>query len=80
MIVYENGTPRTKHLVTNIIVEVDEEAGAAAARSSVTALQALPDLPPCNPSSAAATTTASSAATGAGASWSGACTSTSSEM
>jgi 3-phenylpropionate/cinnamic acid dioxygenase small subunit len=45
MIVYEDGTPRTEHLVTNIIVEVDEETGAAAARSYVTALQALPDLP-----------------------------------
>lgn len=45
VIVYENGTPHTKHLVTNIVVEVDEAAGAAAARSYVTALQALPDLP-----------------------------------
>jgi ketosteroid isomerase-like protein len=45
MIVYEDGTPHTKHLVTNVIVEVDEEAGTAAARSYVTALQALPDLP-----------------------------------
>ena len=45
VIVYEDSTPRTKHLVTNIIVEVDEEAGTAGARSYVTALQALPDLP-----------------------------------
>jgi hypothetical protein len=45
VVLYEDGTPRTKHLVTNIIVEVDEEAGTAAARSYVTALQALPDLP-----------------------------------
>jgi 3-phenylpropionate/cinnamic acid dioxygenase small subunit len=45
VIVYEDSTPRTKHLVTNIIVEVDEEAGTADARSYVTALQALPDLP-----------------------------------
>jgi ketosteroid isomerase-like protein len=44
VIVYEDGTPCTKHLVTNIVVEVDEEAGAASARSYVTALQALPDL------------------------------------
>ncbi|WP_433299012.1 nuclear transport factor 2 family protein [Pseudonocardia sp. CA-142604] len=45
VILYEDSTPRTKHLVTNIIVEVDEEAGTAGARSYVTALQALPDLP-----------------------------------
>ena len=45
VVLYEDGTPRTKHLVTNIIVEVDEEAGTAGARSYVTALQALPDLP-----------------------------------
>jgi 3-phenylpropionate/cinnamic acid dioxygenase small subunit len=45
VILYEDGTPHTKHLVTNIIVDVDEEAGTAAARSYITALQALPDLP-----------------------------------
>jgi len=39
---YEDGTPRTKHLVTNLIVEVDEEAGTAASRSYFTVLQAVP--------------------------------------
>jgi 3-phenylpropionate/cinnamic acid dioxygenase small subunit len=44
VIVYEDGTPRTKHLITNLTIEVDEEAGAAISRSYFTALQALPDL------------------------------------
>ena len=44
VIVYEDGTPRTKHITTNLAVEVDEEAGTAVARSYFTALQALPGL------------------------------------
>jgi 3-phenylpropionate/cinnamic acid dioxygenase small subunit len=44
LIVYEDGTPRTKHLITNLAIEVDEEAGTAVSRSYFTALQALPDL------------------------------------
>ena len=44
LIVYEDGTPRTKHVTTNIAIEVDEEAGTAVSRSYFTALQALPDL------------------------------------
>jgi len=39
------GTPRTKHVITNAIVEVDEAAGSAACRSYYTVLQATPDLP-----------------------------------
>jgi 3-phenylpropionate/cinnamic acid dioxygenase small subunit len=45
LIVYDDGTPRTKHVTTNVAIEVDEEAGAAVSRSYFTALQALPDLP-----------------------------------
>ena len=45
VIVYEDGTPRTKHITTNTVVEVDEEGGTAVARSYFTVLQALPDLP-----------------------------------
>jgi hypothetical protein len=45
VIVYEDGTPRTKHVVTNIAIEVDEETGTASARSYFTVLQSLPDLP-----------------------------------
>ena len=40
--VYEDGTPRTKHVTTNIHVEVDDAAGTARARSYVTVFQALP--------------------------------------
>jgi hypothetical protein len=44
VIVYRDGTPRTKHVTTNIAIEVDETAGTAVARSYFTVLQALPDL------------------------------------
>jgi hypothetical protein len=40
-----DGLPATKHLTTNLVVEVDEEAGTATARSYITVLQALPDFP-----------------------------------
>jgi ketosteroid isomerase-like protein len=39
---YENGTPRTKHVMTNVIVDVDDEGDAAASRSYFTVLQAVP--------------------------------------
>jgi ketosteroid isomerase-like protein len=42
---YEDGTPRTKHLTTNLLVDVDEAAGSARARSYFTVLQGLPDFP-----------------------------------
>ncbi|MER6066811.1 nuclear transport factor 2 family protein [Streptomyces sp. NPDC001792] len=45
VILYEDGTPRTQHVTTNIAVDIDEEAGTAAARSYVTVFQALPDFP-----------------------------------
>ncbi|MGY6020001.1 nuclear transport factor 2 family protein [Streptomyces spinosirectus] len=45
VILYEDGTPRTHHVTTNIAVEVDEATGTAAARSYVTVFQALPGLP-----------------------------------
>ena len=44
VIVYGDGTPRTKHVTTNLAIEVDEAGGTAASRSYFTALQALPDL------------------------------------
>ncbi len=40
-----DGSPRTKHLVLNSILDVDEAAGAGTARSSYVVLQATPDLP-----------------------------------
>ena len=42
--VYEDGTPRTKHVTTNIHIDVDENAGTAQSRSYVTVFQALPDM------------------------------------
>ncbi len=40
-----DGTPCTKHLTTNLIVEVDAEGRMASARSYFTVLQARPELP-----------------------------------
>jgi 3-phenylpropionate/cinnamic acid dioxygenase small subunit len=42
---YEDGTPRTKHVTTNVVVEVDEPAGTASARAYYTFFQQTPDLP-----------------------------------
>lgn len=39
------GTPRTKHLITNAIVEVDDTAGTASCRSYYTVLQQTDALP-----------------------------------
>ncbi|MFK4793542.1 nuclear transport factor 2 family protein [Sphingobium sp. ZW T5_29] len=43
--IYPCGTPRTKHVISNPIVEVDEDAGTATCRSYYTVFQATPDLP-----------------------------------
>jgi 3-phenylpropionate/cinnamic acid dioxygenase small subunit len=40
-----DGLPRTRHVTTNLTVQVDEEAGTASARSYITVLQARPDFP-----------------------------------
>jgi ketosteroid isomerase-like protein len=45
LIVYADGTPRTRHVTTNIAIEADEQAGTAVARSYFTVLQALPGFP-----------------------------------
>jgi hypothetical protein len=45
VIVYPDGTPRTKHVVTNPIIEVDDDAGTAACRSYYTVLQQTDDFP-----------------------------------
>ncbi len=42
---YPDGTPRTKHVTTNLIVEVDDDAGTATCRSYFTVFQQVPDLP-----------------------------------
>jgi 3-phenylpropionate/cinnamic acid dioxygenase small subunit len=45
IILYPDGTPKTKHLVTNPILELDEVAGTATSRSQYTVLQATDELP-----------------------------------
>jgi ketosteroid isomerase-like protein len=60
---YEDGTPRTKHVMTNVMVEVDDEGTAATSRSYFTVLQAVPGALSLQP----ATATDSSASSGSGA-------------
>jgi 3-phenylpropionate/cinnamic acid dioxygenase small subunit len=43
--VHEDGTLRTRHLTTNVIVDIDEDAGHARTRSAFVVVQATPDLP-----------------------------------
>jgi 3-phenylpropionate/cinnamic acid dioxygenase small subunit len=45
VILYPDGTPKTKHLVTNPILEIDEVTGTATSRSQYTVLQATDELP-----------------------------------
>jgi 3-phenylpropionate/cinnamic acid dioxygenase small subunit len=45
VILYADGTPRTKHVTTNPILDIDEEAGTATCRSYYTVFQQLEDLP-----------------------------------
>jgi 3-phenylpropionate/cinnamic acid dioxygenase small subunit len=37
---YDDGTPRTKHVLGTVVVEVDDDAGTAAARCAFTVFQA----------------------------------------
>jgi ketosteroid isomerase-like protein len=39
---YEDGTPRTKHVLSNVIVEVADDGTTAASRSYFTVFQAVP--------------------------------------
>jgi len=39
---YEDGTPRTKHVMTNVMVDVAHDGATAASRSYFTVLQAVP--------------------------------------
>ncbi len=41
----ETGTPRTKHVITNLIIDVDEEAGTGRCRSCYTVFQQTDTLP-----------------------------------
>ena len=39
MVIYDDGTPRTKHVITNPIVEIDPDTATATCRSYYTVLQ-----------------------------------------
>jgi 3-phenylpropionate/cinnamic acid dioxygenase small subunit len=45
MVQLHDGSPATKHVTTNVIVEVEADGRSATARSYFTVLQALADLP-----------------------------------
>ncbi|GAA3196094.1 MULTISPECIES: nuclear transport factor 2 family protein [Streptomyces] len=45
VIIHADGTPRTQHVISNVVIDVEQGTGTASARSCVTVLQALPDLP-----------------------------------
>ena len=42
---YDDGTPRTRHVTTNVIVDVDDSDGVASARASYTVFQQTDELP-----------------------------------
>lgn len=42
---YEDGTPKTKHFTTNVILRVDEDGGTASGSAYYCVTQATPDLP-----------------------------------
>ena len=45
LVIHPCGTPRTRHLVTNPILDIDEAAGTAKASSCFTVLQATDNFP-----------------------------------
>ena len=45
VILYDDGTPRTMHCITNVTISVDEDAQTATARSYFTVIQKVPDFP-----------------------------------
>jgi 3-phenylpropionate/cinnamic acid dioxygenase small subunit len=49
VIIHPDGTPRTRHVTTNLVVDVDEETDTAMARSYVTVFQEIEDELPLQP-------------------------------
>lgn len=45
VILHEDGTPGTKHVISNLTIEIDDAGDAATARSYFTVFQARPELP-----------------------------------
>ncbi|MFE7035084.1 nuclear transport factor 2 family protein [Streptomyces sp. NPDC057621] len=46
LVVHDDGTLRTRHITTNILIEIDEDDDSAEARSYYSILQAVPGLLP----------------------------------
>jgi hypothetical protein len=42
---YDDGTPRTKHVTTNLIIDTDDDAGTATSRCYYTVFQQVDDAP-----------------------------------
>ena len=42
---YDDGTPKTKHLTTNVRIDVDDAAGTASSTANYLVTQATPELP-----------------------------------
>ncbi len=45
LIVYPDGTPRTRHVVTNVDLNIDDDQGVASCTSYITLLQQIDDRP-----------------------------------
>ena len=45
IVLHSEGTPRTKHVTTDPIIEIDEDAGTATCRSYYTVLQQTDEMP-----------------------------------
>jgi hypothetical protein len=45
VVILYDGIPRTKHVISNLTIEIDEAGGAATARSYFSVLQAAAELP-----------------------------------
>lgn len=45
IIIHEDGTPRTRHIITNPIIEVDEDTGTGTCRTYYTVMQQAGDGP-----------------------------------
>jgi hypothetical protein len=45
LMTYDDGTPRTRHVTTNVLIEIDDAGTGARSQSYYTVLQSLPDFP-----------------------------------
>jgi 3-phenylpropionate/cinnamic acid dioxygenase small subunit len=42
---YDDGTPKTRHVTSNVFIDVDDDAGTATGRAYFTVFQSLPGFP-----------------------------------